>query len=75
MGVKMPFEFSEENRREFEKLIPRYPVKEAVMLPTLHLAQRQAGYISPEVMEYVAGLLEVPVMKVKDVLTFYPMFF
>jgi NADH-quinone oxidoreductase E subunit len=45
------------------------------MLPTLHLAQKQAGYISPVVMEYVAELLEVPVMKVKDVVTFYPMFF
>ena len=45
------------------------------MLPTLHLAQRQAGYVSPAVMTYVAELLEVPLMKVKDVVTFYPMFF
>ncbi len=71
----MPFEFSEENKGEFDKLIQRYPVKEAAMLPTLHLAQKQAGYISAEVMMYVAQLLEVPVMKVKDVVTFYPMFF
>ncbi|MBI1922965.1 NADH-quinone oxidoreductase subunit NuoE [Candidatus Poribacteria bacterium] len=71
----MPFEFSEENKGEFDKLIQRYPVKEAAMLPTLHLAQKQVGYISAEVMTYVAQLLEVPVMKVKDVVTFYPMFF
>ena len=45
------------------------------MLPTLHLAQRQAGYISSAVMKYVAELLELSVMKVKDVVTFYPMFF
>lgn len=45
------------------------------MLPTLHIAQRQAGYISPAVMTYVAEQLEVSIMKVKDVVTFYPMFF
>jgi len=73
--VETPFQFSEENRHEFDKLIGRYPVKEAAMLPTLHLAQRQEGYISPAVMRYVAELLEVSLMKVKDVVTFYPMFF
>ena len=73
--IKMPFEFSADNKKAFDTLITHYPVKEAAMLPTLHLAQRQAGYISPGVMEYVAQLLEVPVMKVKDVVSFYPMFF
>ncbi len=73
--IETPFQFSEENQREFDKLIQRYPVKEAAMLPALHLAQKQAGYISPAVMEHVAELLELPVMKVKDVVTFYPMFF
>lgn len=73
--LKTPFQFSEENKRAFDQLLPRYPVKEAAMLPTLHLAQKQAGYISPEVMTYVAELLEVSVMKVKDVVSFYPMFF
>ena len=73
--LQTPFKFSEENKREFDRLIQRYPIKEAAMLPTLHLAQRQAGYISPAVMAYVAELLEVPIMKVKDVVTFYPMFF
>jgi NADH-quinone oxidoreductase E subunit len=71
----MALKFSDEMMREFEKIIARYPRKEAAMLPTLHLAQRQWGYISNEVMEYVAQLLEVPPMKVKDVVSFYPMFF
>ena len=70
-----PFKFSSENKQEFDKVVQRYPVKEAAMLPTLHLAQCQAGYISPAVMGYVAELLEVTVMKVKDVVSFYPMFF
>ena len=73
--IETPFQFTEENRLEFDKLMGRYPVKEAAMLPTLHLAQKQEGYISPAVMRYVAELLEVSLMKVKDVVTFYPMFF
>lgn len=73
--IQTAFRFSEENQREFDELIGHYPVKEAAMLPTLHLAQKQAGYVSPTVMRYVAELLEVPLMKVKDVVTFYPMFF
>ena len=71
----MAFEFSEENRPKLENLIKCYPVKEAAMLPTLHLAQQQNGYITEEVMDCVAEVLEVSVMKVKDVVTFYPMFF
>ena len=73
--IETPFQFSESNRQEVDELIQRYPVKEAAMLPVLHIAQKQAGYITPGVMKHAAELLEVSVMKVKDVVTFYPMFF
>ena len=73
--IETPFQFSESNRQDVDELIQRYPVKEAAMLPVLHIAQKQAGYITPGVMKHVAELLEVSVMKVKDVVTFYPMFF
>ena len=45
------------------------------MLPTLHLAHQQNGYISPEVEQYVAGLLEVSLVDVREILTFYTLFF
>lgn len=69
-------QFSEENKKEFDKIVAKYPPerKRAAMLPTLWLAQRQWGWISPEVMEYVAKLLEVAPMKVYEVVTFYTMF-
>ncbi len=44
------------------------------MLPVLHLAQREWDYITPPVMAYVAELLDVTPIKVRDVVTFYPMF-
>jgi len=40
----------------------------------LWLAQKQWGWISKEVMEYVAKLLELPPVKVYEVVTFYTMF-
>jgi NADH-quinone oxidoreductase E subunit len=68
------FEFTPENQQRFEQIISQYPRKRAAMLPTLHLAQEQNGHISPEVEAYVADLLEVPVVDVHEVLTFYTLF-
>lgn len=70
----MNIEFTPENKKEFEKLLTHYPNKRAAMLPTLWLAQKQFGWISQKVMEYVATLLDVPPMKVYEVVTFYTMF-
>jgi NADH-quinone oxidoreductase subunit E len=70
----MSFKFTEANKKKFDAVVTRYPKKLAAMLPTLWLAQEQHGWISPEVMEYVAGLLEVAPSKVYEVATFYTMF-
>ena len=59
---------------EFQAILGRYPTKRASTLPTLHLAQKEFGWISPEVMTYVAGLLELEPIKVYEVVTFYTMF-
>ena len=70
----MPVTFSAAAEAEFRKILERYPTKRAATLPTLHLAQREFGWISPEAMTYVAGLLELPPIKVYEVVTFYTMF-
>ena len=70
----MNIEFTSENKKEFEELLSHYPNKRAAMLPTLWLAQKQFGWISQKVMEYVASLLDVAPMKVYEVVTFYTMF-
>ena len=66
--------FPPEAEVEFRRILSCYPTKQAAMLPTLHLAQREFGWISPEVMRYVAGLLELPPIKVYEVVTFYTMY-
>lgn len=70
----MAFKFTEENKKKFDAVLTRYPQKQAAMLPSLWLAQEQNGWISPEVMEYVGGLLDVPPSKVYEAATFYTMF-
>ena len=70
----MPVAFSPDAQAEFQAILARYPVKRAATLPTLHLAQREFGWISPEVLAYVAGLLDLPPIKVHEVVTFYSMF-
>lgn len=69
------FEFTTENLKKFEAVLKKYPRKRASLLPTLHLAQEQHGYISPEVEEYVAELVGVPVVDVREVVSFYTLYF
>ena len=70
----MPIEFSPETRKKIEEIAGRYPKREAAMLPVLYLAQEEFGYIGPEAIECVAGVLELPPARVYNVVTFYTMF-
>jgi NADH-quinone oxidoreductase E subunit len=70
----MAVQFSQESLKEFDRIVARYPQKNAAMLPVLYLAQKEFGYISSEVMEYVAEIMGVPVARVLGVVTFYTMF-
>ncbi|ORX73154.1 hypothetical protein DL89DRAFT_265289 [Linderina pennispora] len=72
----IPFEFSSTNLSEAQKIMAKYPpqYKKAAMIPLLHLAQKQNGWTSLSVMNYIAKLLEVHPMRVYEVATFYTMF-
>jgi NADH-quinone oxidoreductase E subunit len=65
--------FSDESLKKIEELRKRYPTAKALTLPVLWMAQEQFGWISGETMQYVAGLLDLPVSHVYGVLTFYTM--
>jgi NADH-quinone oxidoreductase E subunit len=67
-------QFSKPAMQKIEELKNRYPTKDACLLPVLHIAQKEFGYISPEVMEYVAGIVGVPPARVYGVATFYTMY-
>jgi NADH-quinone oxidoreductase subunit E len=66
--------FSAKTREKFERLLGRYPDREAAILPTLHLAQREFGYLSEEAIVYVASLLGFTPAHIEGVATFYTMY-
>jgi NADH-quinone oxidoreductase subunit E len=70
----MAFTLSPESEKIVDELLTRYPTKRASCLPVLHLCQRQNGWISPDVIDYVARRLELSTSEVKGVVTFYTMY-
>lgn len=69
-----PFALSPERDQEIERILARYPNRQAALIPILHLCQEQNGWISDEIMEWVAARLELSAAHVKGVVTFYTLF-
>lgn len=69
-------EFTPERLPKAQEIIARYPEgrQKSALLPLLHLAQEQWGWLSPEVMDYVARMLDIQAIEVYEVATFYTMF-
>lgn len=61
-------------KEKIRAFFPRYPTRQAVVLPALHIAQDALGYVSLRAMKEIAELLELPPSKVMDVVTFYTHF-
>ncbi|KAI5964728.1 NdufV2 [Candida pseudojiufengensis] len=72
----IPFEFNSENKKRADEIIAKYPpqYKKGATMPLLDLGQRQLGFTSISVMNYVAKLLDMPPMRVYEVATFYTMY-
>lgn len=70
----MSVQFSEKAETVIQDLLTRYPTKQAALLPVLHLAEKEFGWISEPVMELVAKRLEVSAAHVYGVVTFYTMY-
>jgi NADH-quinone oxidoreductase subunit E len=66
---------NESARAEIAALYPRYPTRQAVLLPALHVAQRHwGGWLPHEAILAVAAELGLPVSTVYGVVTFYDLF-
>ena len=66
--------FEGEYQERLEKILTRYPTKQAALLPALGLAQEIRGHVSPESMDRVAELLDLSPAYVRGVATFYTMY-
>ncbi len=61
--------------QKIDELIAKYPVRRSALIPALHIAQEEAGYISPDVVREIAGIFELAPNEVYEVVSFYTMLF
>src|SRR5688572_8001308 len=60
--------------REITSLLPRYPTRQAVTLPALHIVNEQLRYVPLQAIVEIAELLELAPAEVQDTLSFYGLF-
>lgn len=53
----------------------KYPERRSALIPALHLAQAEKGYLPREIQDEVAVLFELDPNEVNSIVTFYDMFF
>ena len=77
------FAWAEENAAKAKEIIARYPEgrQRSAVMPLLDLAQRQVGaetntqgWLPLPVMEFIARELDMPILRVVEVATFYTMY-
>jgi NADH-quinone oxidoreductase subunit E len=73
----MIFSFNSENKKKAESILNFYPKerRQSAIMPLLTIAQDQnENYLTDEIIDYVADFLNLPVIKVSEVATFYTMY-
>ena len=73
----MEIKFSDKALELVQRIIKRYPEgkQKSALLPVLHMAQAEFdGWLSTEVMDYVASILHIKPIEVYEVATFYSMY-
>jgi NADH-quinone oxidoreductase subunit E len=67
---------SAEGLKEIDRAITKYPAdqKQSAVMAALAVAQEEHGWLSPELMQFVADYLGMPPVAVQEVATFYTMF-
>ena len=67
---------AEKYPEEIKQIFAKYPAdqKRSAVMPLLHLAQREQGYVTKESMQEIAGILEVDVTEVAAIVCFYTLY-
>lgn len=70
------FAFSKATKEKCDWWMSKYPAerKQSAVIPILWLVQKQEGWVSEPAIRAIADLLEMPVIRVLEVATFYTMF-
>ena len=67
---------SAEGLKEIDRAVAKYPAdqKQSAVMSALATAQTEHGWLSPELMQFVADYIGMPPVAVQEVATFYTMF-
>jgi NADH-quinone oxidoreductase subunit E len=65
---------TDEMVEQITALFPRYPTKQAVTLPALHIVNEQLRYVPHQAVVEIAELLDLAPAEVQDTLSFYGIF-
>jgi NADH-quinone oxidoreductase subunit E len=67
---------SAEGLKEIDRAVAKYPAgqQQSAVMAALAIAQQEHGWLSPELMQYVADYLKMPAIAVQEVATFYTMY-
>jgi NADH-quinone oxidoreductase subunit E len=66
--------FTADNQVIAAEILSRYPVAKSALIPLLHLAQEQDGYVTDDAMRHIAELIGITPAEVLGTCSFYEMF-
>jgi NADH-quinone oxidoreductase subunit E len=66
---------TDDERREIEAEMARYPTRQAVCVDAMKIVQRHRGWVSDESLHDIAALLQMTVDELDGVATFYNLIF
>ena len=66
--------FTADFLQKIDKIASRYEDRRAALLPVLHLVQEKEGMISPESEKNIGEYLNIPVVHIHEVVSFYHLF-
>ena len=69
------FQLSPEGKQQVLSELKRYESKQSAVLPALYIGQKENnGFISPEVVQELSRVMEIPESQINEVFTFYSMY-
>lgn len=69
------FKMSAEGEAFVKSEVARYEDRKSAIIPSLYRVQKEnGGWVSPECVKYLSGIMDIPEVWIEEVLTFYSMF-
>jgi NADH-quinone oxidoreductase subunit E len=66
---------SEKTHQQIAALMDKYPFRRSALIPSLQIAQEEAGYLGPATLCEVARIFEISPSEVYEVASFYTLLF